>query len=110
VLKPPREAIGSADPSLIERWGSYRFFVVDGRIRLSAYVDPELLKCVLNDMAVEAGVTLCLHCWGCQALMDGKRIEGIVFESKEGRQAILGQVVIDATGDGDIFRISWLGF
>ena len=103
VLKPPREAIGSADPSLIERWGSYRFFVVDGRIRLSAYVDPELLKCVLNDMAVEAGVTLCLHCWGCQALMDGKRIEGIVFESKEGRQAILGQVVIDATGDGDIF-------
>ena len=110
VLRPPSEAIGSADASLIERWGNYRFFVVDGRIRLSAYVDPELLKCVLNDMAVEAGVTLCLHSWGCRALMDGKRILGIVFESKEGRLAILGQVVVDATGDGDIFASAGADF
>jgi FAD dependent oxidoreductase len=110
VLQPPHDAIGSADPALIERWGKYRFFVVDDRIRLSAYVDPELLKCVLNDMATEAGVTLCLHSWGCRALMDGSRIKGIIFESKEGRQAILGQVVIDATGDGDIFASAGADF
>jgi hypothetical protein len=103
VLRPPSHAIGSSDPRLVDKWGSYRFFVVEGRIRLSAYVDPELLKCVLNDMVMEAGVELCLHSWGCRAVMDGRRIRGIVFESKEGRQAILGNVVIDATGDGDIF-------
>ena len=103
ALRPPSGAIGSSDPRLIKKWGDYRFFAVEGRIRLSAYVDPELLKCVLNDMVVEAGVHLCLHSWGCRALMDGTRIKGIVFESKEGRQAILGQVVVDATGDGDIF-------
>jgi hypothetical protein len=103
VLRPPSDAIGSSDPRLINKWGSYRFFVVEGRIRLSAYVDPELLKCVLNDMVTEAGVDLCLHSWGCRALMDGKTVKGIVFESKEGRQAILGNIVIDATGDGDIF-------
>ncbi len=110
VLQPPREALGSADPATIERWGNYRFFVVEGRVRLSAYVDPESLKCVLNDMVTEAGVTLCLHSWGCRALMDGTRIKGIVFESKEGRQAVLGQVVVDATGDGDIFASAGADF
>ena len=110
VLQPPLDAIGSADPGLIERWGKYRFFVVEERIRLSAYVDPELLKCVLNDMVVGAGVTLCLHSWGCRAVMDGNKIQGIIFESKEGRQAVLGQVVIDATGDGDIFASAGADF
>ena len=103
VVKPPFEAVGSSDPKLIEQWGSYRFFVVDGKIRLSAYADPEMLKCVLNDMVVESGVTLCLHSWGCRALMKGNRTIGIAFESKEGRKAVLGRVIIDATGDGDIF-------
>jgi FAD dependent oxidoreductase len=110
VVMPPLEAIGSSDPKLIERWGSYRFFVVDGRIRLSAYVDPEMLKCVLNDMVVESNTTLCLHSWGCRAIMDGNRISGIAFESKEGRKAILGQVIIDATGDGDIFASAGADF
>jgi hypothetical protein len=103
VVKPPLDAVGSSDPKLLEQWGSYRFFVVDGRIRLSAYVDPEMLKCVLNDMVVESGVTLCLHSWGCRALMEGNKTIGIAFESKEGRKAVLGRVIIDATGDGDIF-------
>ena len=103
VVMPPLDAVGSSDPKLLEQWGSYRFFVVDGKIRLSAYVDPEMLKCVLNDMVLESGVSLCLHSWGCQALMDSNKIVGVAFESKEGRKAILGKVIIDATGDGDIF-------
>jgi len=110
VVMPPLNAIGSSDPKLINRWGSYRFFVVDGRIRLSAYVDPEMLKCVLNDMVMESNITLCLHSWGCRAIMDGSRIIGIAFESKEGRKAVLGQVTIDATGDGDIFASAGADF
>ena len=30
-------------------------------------------------------------------------VKGVVFESKEGRQAIFADVVIDCTGDGDVF-------
>jgi hypothetical protein len=30
-------------------------------------------------------------------------VKGVVFESKEGRMAIMAKVVIDATGDGDLF-------
>ena len=32
-----------------------------------------------------------------------RTIRGVVFDSKAGRQAILAKVVIDTTGDGDIF-------
>ena len=34
--------------------------------------------------------------------MEGDRIIGIITGSKAGREAILGKVVIDATGDADI--------
>jgi hypothetical protein len=37
-------------------------------------------------------------------------MRGVVFESKEGRQAILASVVIDATGDGDIFARAGASF
>jgi hypothetical protein len=65
-------------------------------------MDAELLKCVLNDMAEEVGVKLFLHSWGTRATMEEGTVKGVIFESKSGRQAVLGKVVIDSTGDGDI--------
>ena len=95
------------------------------RVLYSAVVDPEILKDELNDMIQEAGVALLLHSWGTRPIMDGDTAKGVFFESKSGRQAILGKVIIDATGDGDIFvaagaefdnecdnsrRTAWLAF
>jgi len=68
----------------------------------SALVDPEVLKDELNDMMKEAGVKLYLHSWGTQPVMEGNQVKGVIFESKSGRQAVLGKVVIDSTGDGDL--------
>jgi hypothetical protein len=34
--------------------------------------------------------------------MDGNTVKGVIVESKSGRQALLGKVVIDASGDGDL--------
>ncbi len=76
--------------------------VSNGRIKQTAWVDPELLKCVLNNMVEESGVKLFLHSWGTRAIVDEGRVQGIIFESKSGRQAILGKVIIDGTGDGDL--------
>ena len=73
------------------------------RVIYSAVVDPEILKDEFNDMVQEAGAGLLLHAWGTQAITEGNRVKGVIFESKSGRQAILGKVVIDATGDGDMF-------
>ena len=95
------------------------------RVLYTAVVDPEILKDELNDMVQEAGVDLLLHSWGTRPIMEGDTVKGVFFESKSGRQAILGKVVIDATGDGDIFveagaefdgaldnkrRTAWLAF
>ncbi|HSW56889.1 MAG TPA: FAD-dependent oxidoreductase [Dehalococcoidales bacterium] len=102
VLVPSKEELGSKDEKVLARWRRVLFAVVGGKVRLTATVDPELLKCVLNDMVEEAGVKLFLHSWGTQAIVENGAIKGIIFESKSGRQAILGKVIIDGTGDGDI--------
>jgi hypothetical protein len=101
-LHPRKEDLGSNDRDLVKRWQRYWGNVKDGRVEHTAWVDPELLKCVLNDMVEEAAVKLYLHSWGTRALLEEDRVRGVVFESKSGRQAVLGKIVIDATGDGDL--------
>ena len=103
VRHPQRKLLGSGDPAVIAKLGHYQDFTVGGKVRMSAIVDPELAKCVLNEMIEEAGVKLYLHSWSSRAFVDGNRVEGAVLESKSGRQAILSKITIDATGDGDIF-------
>lgn len=70
-------------------------------------IDPEAGKYVLDEMIAEAGVKVLYHTWGAGAIMDGKTIRGVYIESKSGRQAILAKVVIDCTGDGDVYH--WAG-
>jgi FAD dependent oxidoreductase len=102
VLRPKMEEIGSDDKNLVSYWRRFMGNVTNGRIEHTAWVDPELLKCILNDMVEEAGVKLFLHSWGTRVMVDGGKVDGIMFESKSGRQAVLGKVIIDGTGDGDL--------
>ncbi len=81
-----------------------------GVLRRALMVDPELLKCILNDMALDAGVKQLLHSWSTAAIVEENTVKGVIFESKSGRQAIMGKVIIDATGDGDVFAVSGAEF
>lgn len=65
-------------------------------------INHEKLKLVLFDTLLEAGVVIRLHTLCTEPVMDGNRIVGVVTESKSGRQIFLADVVIDATGDGDL--------
>lgn len=69
-------------------------------------VDPEAAKYVLEEMIREAGVKMLYHTLGTNVIMDGHTIKGVFLESKSGRMAILAKVVIDCTGDGDIFHMA----
>lgn len=89
------DALGGA-PDVAKLWGM-------GGLRKVIMVDPELLKCILNDMANEAGIRQLLHSWGTKAVVEDNTVKGVIFESKSGRMAVMGKVIIDATGDGDIF-------
>ena len=102
MVGPKLEELGSTDPKVIARWKNHFSTVVDGKIRLSWTVDPEMLKCIMNDMVEEAGIKLSLHSWGTQAIVEKGAVKGVIFESKSGRQAVLGKIVIDGTGDADL--------
>jgi glycine/D-amino acid oxidase-like deaminating enzyme len=65
-------------------------------------IDPERLKAVLLDMLEEAGVDLRLYHFIAAPIMEGRQVAGVITESKSGRRAFLGKVVVDATGDGDV--------
>lgn len=84
--------------------------IINRRPGANPTVDAEALKYVMVEMIDEAGVQVFLHAWGVDAILDGQHVRGAVFESKSGRQAILAQVVVDATGDGDIFAAAGAEF
>ena len=102
---PPQTEWGSSDEVLVAKY--MRWGLVWGAgphcVRYSVAYDPEEFRFALNAMCTESGVRLLLHSWACEGIRDGDRLRGVVFQSKSGRFAILADVVIDATGDGDIF-------
>jgi glycine/D-amino acid oxidase-like deaminating enzyme len=109
---PTSDAWGAPDDERLEecrRWG-----LVWGsgphRVRYSVAYDPEELRFALNDLCESSKVRMLLHAWACEALRDGERVRGVVFQGKSGRFAILADVVIDATGDGDIFASAGVPF
>jgi len=65
-------------------------------------VDPALMKHALLEMAEESGVKLLLHTSVQGSLVEGDTIKGAIVTSKSGTQTILGKLVVDATGDGDV--------
>lgn len=100
---PKEDELGISEKLLVDYWADRSFFTVRlGMVVLSAMVDHEVLKCLLNDMVQTAKIDTIFHCWGTEAITEGNEVKGAIFESKSGRQAILAKVVIDATGDGDL--------
>lgn len=64
--------------------------------------DPECFKRVALSKLLAAGVDLLFHSWSVDAIVEDSRVRGVIIENKSGRQAILAEVVIDASGDGDV--------
>ena len=69
---------------------------------LSYELDSEGFKVIADQLVEESGITPMLHRLFVAPIVENDRITGIITESKAGREAILGKVVIDATGDADI--------
>jgi FAD dependent oxidoreductase len=106
VVYPPAAERGH-DPAMWRKWSRWGLFDFNIRTRphpicYAAAFDPDGWKRVSDEMVEEAAVALRLHSWFSHALVRDGAIEGIVVETKSGRQAIKGSVVIDATGDLDV--------
>ena len=73
-----------------------------GDIPYTVGFDPEAAKVASLNLLRREGVNLRLHSWVVAPMLDGRRVTGVVVQSKSGRQAIAADIVIDCTGDGDI--------
>ncbi|HEY5211372.1 MAG TPA: FAD-dependent oxidoreductase [Stellaceae bacterium] len=109
VAGPAREDWGSRDPEKAAYWGQ-RTSAFHGIVSWAPTIDPERLKLISQEMLLEAGVRLVFHSWAALPIVEEGRVTGVVFESKSGRQALMAKVVIDATGDGDIFARAGAAF
>jgi hypothetical protein len=105
VLGPPAALWGSTDAAAVAYWKE-RHSAFQGTVTWAPTVDPEMLKMASLDLVQARGVRLLLHAWGVAPVLEGSLVRGVIFESKSGRQAILAKVVIDATGDGDVFALA----
>lgn len=100
-----RQVILGLGEEMMRRLDALKFGIIE-RNKAPEYpiVDAEAFKYLLASMVLEAGLHVYLDCWGVDAIIDGSgAVRGAVFESKSGRQAILANVVVDASGDGDIY-------
>ncbi|MDW8399026.1 MAG: FAD-dependent oxidoreductase [Acetobacteraceae bacterium] len=102
IAGPPREAWGSRDAATAA-WWAQRTAAFHGIVCHAPTVCPEWLKAASLALVSEAGVDLILHALGTEPVLDGGRVSGAIFESKEGRRAVLARVTVDCTGDGDLF-------
>ena len=64
--------------------------------------DPEMLRHVLLEMLAEHEVQLLLHAFLADVLLDRGILQGIVVETKGGRQIIPAKIAVDTTGDADV--------
>ena len=69
-------------------------------------IDPEAAKVIMDEMIAENKVEMFFHSWGVDVIQDGDVVKGVVFESKQGRQAILAKQVVDCTGDADMLFLA----
>ncbi len=106
AVYPPEPERGH-DPAMFRKWSRWGLFDFNTRTKphpicYSVAFDPDGWKRCSVDMVQEAGVDLRLHSWFSHAIVEDGRAVGVVVETKAGRQAIMGEVIIDATGDLDV--------
>ena len=76
-----------------KRWHKHRGHVI---------YDVEQAKGVIESLVEGAGVEILFDTLVSDVVIDGDAVRGVIVESKSGREAILAQVVVDATGDADV--------
>jgi len=65
-------------------------------------IDVELYKLTTFEMLDEAGAFVAVNTLLAGAIMDGPRINGVITESRSGREAIYAKAFVDCTAYGDL--------
>lgn len=74
-----------------------------GNLRLGHLtLDYEIAKRTWDELVLETGVDVLFHTTAFDALEEGNTLRGVIALNKSGLQAFIGDVIIDASGDGDV--------
>ncbi len=68
--------------------------------------NSEYFKIVLDDMTVEAGVTVLFHSVLADVIKQGETITAVEIIAKSQRFTVEADFFVDATGDGDLFYLA----
>jgi hypothetical protein len=98
-----KQLVAGIFQEVIDRLSAHDAFGAGWQLGHSSHCfDPEVLKRVLQEMLLQAGVQFRLHSFVAGARKRGSKVTGVVLESKSGREVLRGDVVVDCTGDGDV--------
>jgi hypothetical protein len=101
---------GVADELLarIDRLGGLNApHLVFGKTKAQAY-DTAAYKCAADDLLQASGAEILFHALAAGVVMGtDDTIEALLVETKSGREAVLGKIFIDCSGDGEL--AAWAG-
>lgn len=108
VIKPELEELFKSNETLHNKWKWFGVLEKYGtpfpdKVIYRPIIDVECTKFALQQLIEDSGVKVKYHSTFTKALVTDNVIDGAVFYSKEGYYAIKAKVIIDATGDGDVF-------
>ncbi len=112
VHYPPKGEWNDPDAQLVEHYSRWGLVWGRGphRVRYSVAFEPHEFIFAADEMLRDAGVSPLYHTWACEPVIEDGEVRAVVVQNKGGRQAITPKVVIDTSGDGDIFAAAGEGF
>ena len=114
AVSPPEEDRYASDEMYRKwaRWGVHDFHQAEKPqpIVYAVAFDPDAWKRTSLDLIRENNINLRLHSWFSDAIVEDGVIKGVICQTKLGRQAIMGDIVIDTSGDCDVAASAGAGF
>lgn len=77
---------------------------------VATVIDTEIYKLVAFEMLIEAGVEVLVNTLLADTIMENGSIQGVLTESRSGREAILAKSFVDCTGYGDLAAMAGADF
>jgi hypothetical protein len=66
------------------------------------FVDPDWWGLLMFQMMTENNVHLLLHSLAVDVVKEGDAVKGVIVENTSGRMVVMGKVVVECSGEGDI--------
>ncbi|MDD4165264.1 MAG: FAD-dependent oxidoreductase [Eubacteriales bacterium] len=101
---------GNPQCSYISKKVRNRIFSYGGSDESGRWFDPIILKIVLEELCLEAGVKLLYHTFISEVIREGSKMKGVLISNKAGLQIVEGNIFIDCTGDGDVSVLAGAGY